>query len=147
MICLFKKALDFILYLRFQTLGCHFCHAVYDPFCVRLWKYLWGISVGHSGGSIQTQHCTDQLHSICNQIKMYYNTMTQQVYVYKLESVICDLWWNMIIYTYICLMHRFPHVFPFLSSHVRELHCVHWAANQAGPAEVHAVQNPGKEFS
>lgn len=35
----------------------------------------------------------------------------------------------------------------FLSSHVRELHRVHRAANQAGPAEVHAVQDPGKEFS
>lgn len=36
---------------------------------------------------------------------------------------------------------------PCLSSHDGELHRVHRAANQTGPAEVHAIQNPREKFS
>lgn len=36
---------------------------------------------------------------------------------------------------------------PCLSSHDRQLHCVHRAANQTGPDEVNAQQSPGERFS
>lgn len=51
----------------------------------------------------------------------------------------CVFRWVFVHYSYMFALY-------FLCSHVRELHRFHWAANQAGPAEVHAVQNPRKEF-
>lgn len=109
-----------------ETLTQQFCWQVTWPcsnYLFYVWKYLWGKSVGH---------CKKQwtLSWNQNQHKLWW-----------------DLWWWNMLWDVSIVFLIDAYISSCVCSHVGELYCVHWAANQTGSAEVHAVQNPGKELS